>query len=274
MVILNMSKMGQPLKTATTAHIAEYCQTLNGNTICITLDTLHNTFSRYKKLNVQNGFIDDGFVNLDKLINFIINNKDSHIIIDCGVSIFDSMVNYLVKHDITSLFQSKNIDLFLVSIIEGGVNTLECIQDFYTLSKIPHVNLVVIDDERMGPTRIENKEFFETRAYISAVDNGAVRGEIHFTMLYKHHKPYLLKMLRMKLLFSELENNDSDFNPRGKLFTVYELQKVKRYLWSNFDQAFSKDSNTKTTLKKARDGKNVWFAMVKHHNGDETEHSI
>lgn len=288
MVTISMSKIGQSFKTSTTVHIAEYCQELDSNTICINLDTLHKTFDGYEKLNVHNEFIDNGFANFNKLINFIIENKDSNIVINCGVCLFNSLAEYIAEHNIFSFFQSKNIDLFLVSIIEGGVNTYECIQDFNILSKIPHANLIVIDDERMGTTRIEDKEFFETKAYINAVASGVIYGEMHFPKFNEQRKPYLLQMLRRKLQFCEVED-DVYFKSLLYMSHFDEIRGFKRNLWDNFNQVFSKDNNKKITLEKARvhnvplapwekdddesipENKSEWFMMIKCLDGDIVE---
>lgn len=236
-----MSKTCQILKTATSVHIAEYLQEQSNNTICINLDTSHNTFATYKKLDVLNIFIENEIVYFDKLINFIITNKSSDIIIDCGISVFTPLLNYIMTNNTALLLKEQNVRLLFVSIIEGGLNTLECIQDFHVLSKIPQINLIVIDNQILDTTKLMEKEFHETKAYDFAIQKNIVVGELYFERIHRHKQLHYLRMIKMRLIFSEFKNHSS--------FPVNYLSKLKNELWCNFEQAFSNDTNKKTTIK-------------------------
>ena len=248
MIIFNMSRVPQVFKAGMTAFTAEYLSGQpNNNLICINLDNGFNLFGEYSKLNVVNTFIKDGRINFNTLMHFIKCNKESHIVIDVGASVFMPLRNYIIKNNIISEFKQQNIKLLFVSSIEENNYTQQSIKDFYILSDTPNINLIVIYNEMLKGPDIPNKDFLETKAYLQAVKANVIFGEIYLPKLSSSIKNTIIKMFHMGILFDQIEEG-KNFD----LLQMHNLKGMKAKMWSNFKQAFSDNINKKITLGEAK----------------------
>jgi len=248
MTIFNMSRIPLVFKAGMTAFTAEYLsEQPNNNLICINLDTGYNLYGEYSKLNVDNTFIKDGRISFKSLMHFIQSNKESNIVVDVGASAFMPLINYIIKNNIISEFKQQNIKLLFMSPVEENNYTRQSIKDFYILSNIPNINLIVIYNEMMRGLDLPEKDFLETKAYLQAVKTNVIFGEIYLQKLSSPIKNTIIKMFHMGILFGQIEEG-KDFD----LLQVRHIKGMKAKMWSNFEQAFSDNINKKITLGEAR----------------------
>ncbi len=248
MTIFNMSRIPLVFKAGMTAFSAEYLsEQPNSNLICINLDNGFNLYGEYLKLNVVNTFIKDGHISFKSLMHFIQSNKKSNIVIDVGASAFMPLINYIIKNNIISKFKQQDIKLLFMSPVEENNYTRQSIKDFYILSKVPNINLIVVHNEMLRGADRPEKDFFETTAYLQAVKANVIFGEIYLPKLSSPIMKTIMKMFQMGILFDQVEEG-KDFDS----LHVSCLKGMKAKMWSNFEQAFSDDINKKITLGEAK----------------------
>ncbi len=248
MTIFNMFRVPQVFKVGMSAFAAEYLsEQSNTNLICINLDNGYNLYGEYSKLNVVNTFIKDGRISFKSLMHFIQSNKESNIVIDVGASVFMPLINYIIKNNIISEFKQQDIKLLFMSCVEENNYTRQSIKDFYILSKVPNINLIVTYNEMLRGPDLPEKDFLKTAAYLQAVKANVIFGEIYLKKLSSPKRRTIMKMFQMGILFDQLEKG-KDFD----LLQVHSLKGMKAKMWSNFEQAFSDNINKKITLAEAR----------------------
>lgn len=243
MVVMTIYETYEPSKTILTANLAEYCKEKSTDTICLNLDPYDSVFSTYKQLNVLNVYNNVESIDLGKLIRFIIKNKDKDIIIHGGRSIFALVVNYFTNNKVISKLSKENIQLFFLSVITGGVNVLESIDEFHMLSKIPNVNLIVIHNELRGSTQVSDKKFYETKAYAHAVKLGAIFNEIDLSYSYYGKEWYITYMGKERILFNEVKNLSI------KKSQISLMLWLKEMVWSFLEEVFSEDDRKRISIK-------------------------
>ena len=123
-------------KSVICTYLAQYLQEKWGTPLCIDTDSVHQTLSQYKSLNVYLcPAIQQGKINpreFDTLLDKVIASQNI-IIIDIATALFFPFLDYMKIHDGLTLLQDRPV--FIHTIITGGSREKESIACLSILDK-------------------------------------------------------------------------------------------------------------------------------------------
>lgn len=139
-------------------------------------DPVNSSLARHKGLNVKvidimdNDEIDPG--RFDQLIHHIIDSpSESHMVVDIGASCFVSLCAYLKKYSAFEVLQSMGRSIYIHTVITGGVNLVETLNNFDSLIRHFDVPTIVWLNPFFGDIKIGNDSFENSKICHEAADS-------------------------------------------------------------------------------------------------------
>jgi len=149
-------------------------------------DPVNSSLARHKGLDVkvldimEAEDIDPG--RFDQLIQLIDSNPaEAHMVVDIGASCFVSLCAYLKKYSAFEVLQDLGHTIYMHTVITGGVNLLETLNNFRSLAKNFTVPIVVWLNHFFGEIKIGNDRFENFKIYREVADS--LRGIIEMPNL-------------------------------------------------------------------------------------------
>jgi hypothetical protein len=149
-------------------------------------DPVNASLARHKSLDVQvinimdSGDIDPG--RFDELIRHIDGGPtDGHMVVDIGASCFVSLCAYLKKYEAFEVLQERGHTVYIHSIITGGVNLLETLNNYQALVRHFDVPVIVWLNPFFGEIKIGSQGFTDLKIYQETADS--IRGIVEMPKL-------------------------------------------------------------------------------------------
>ena len=195
-------------------------------------DPVNSSLARYKSLDVKVIDIMDGDDidpgRFDELINLIDSSPDeAHMVVDIGASCFVSLCSYLKKYSAFKVLQEQGHTIYIHSIITGGVNLLETLNNLDSLFRHFDVPIIVWLNPFFGEIKIGNDRFEDFKIYREMGDS--LRGIIEMPDLSGSlFERDFMDMQARYLTFEE--------GWRGATFFIMERQRLLM-IWRRYQQA-------------------------------------
>jgi len=139
-------------------------------------DPVNSSLARHESLDVKvidimdNDDIDPG--RFDELIRHIDSGPaDGHMVVDSGASCFIDLCGYLKKYHAFEVLQEQGHTVYIHTVITGGVNLLETLNNFNAL--IDHFNVPIViwlnhffGDVKVGGDSFENSKICQEAAHL------------------------------------------------------------------------------------------------------------
>jgi len=190
-------------------------------------DPVNSSLARYRSLNVtvidimEGEDIDPG--RFDQLVQHIDNNPaEAHMVIDVGASCFVSLCAYLKKYGAFELLQDRGHTTYIHTVITGGVNLLETMNNFRSLANNFNLPIIVWLNHFFGEIKIGNERFQDFKIYREAAD--AIRGIIEMpnlgTSLFA--RDFADMQARYDTFDDSLKNPKVFLMNRSRLFNIWK----------------------------------------------------
>ncbi len=139
-------------------------------------DPVNSSLARHESLDVKiidimdSDDIDPG--RFDELIGHIDSHQpEAHLVVDIGASCFVSLCAYLKKYDAFDVLREQGHTVYIHSVITGGVNLLETLNNYDSLVHHFDVPVVVWLNPFFGDIKIGNEGFENLKIYRETADS-------------------------------------------------------------------------------------------------------
>ncbi|WP_232420287.1 P-loop NTPase family protein [Nitrosococcus watsonii] len=226
-------------KSLVSALIAQHRQENNIPLICVDTDPVNATFSGYTAFPVKRiellkeNTIDER--EFDRLMELIVDNRDTEIVIDNGASSFIPLSSYLVENEAIDMLHSLGHSIIIHPVVTGGQSLLDTLSGFDALaSQFPtSAEMVVWLNHYFGPIEKEGKTFEKMKVYQD--HKGRVKGIV--TINRYNQATFgedMQQMLENRMTFSQAIKSE-----KFKLMAKQRLRKVKDELFKQMDQVLA-----------------------------------
>lgn len=221
-------------KSLVSALIAQHRHENKIPLICVDTDPVNATFAGYTAFPVERvelmkgNKIDDG--EFDKLMELIVSNPESEVVIDNGASSFIPLSNYLVENQAIELLESMGHQIVIHPVITGGQALIDTLTGFESLAKqFPEsAEIVVWLNQYFGNIESDGKSFEQMKVYQNYKNriNGIVSIKKQSDLFGRD----VNQMLEARQTFDQAMQSD-DFNFMSK----NRLRMMKASLWEQMD---------------------------------------
>ena len=194
-------------------------------------DPVNSSLAQYKNLEVQVIDIMDGDDidpgRFDQLISHIDDGPaDEHLVVDIGASCFVALCAYLKKYEAFEVLKSLGHEIYIHTVITGGVNLLETVNNLQALACNFEIPIIVWLNPFFGD--IEKDRGFED------------------FKIYQEIEKSLAGIIRMPKLgnslferdFEALQARHETFEEAHKNSNVHLMSRSRLFrIWNNYQQA-------------------------------------
>ncbi len=198
-------------------------------------DPVNASLSRYESLGVKfidimnGGDIDPG--RFDEVIRHIdASPPEAHVVVDIGASCFISLCTYMKECRAFEALQAQGHTVYIHSIIAGGVNLQETLNNYSSLVRHFDVPLVVWLNPFFGDIKIGDDGFEDLKIYRETA--GSIAGIVEMPQLGGvHFERDFVAMQTRHLTFDEGVN--------GNHFWLMTRQRLVM-IWRDYQQAIDR----------------------------------
>jgi len=195
-------------------------------------DPVNTSLARYKSLDVtvidimEGEDIDPG--RFDQLVQHIDSRPaGAHMVIDVGASCFVSLCAYLKKYDAFELLGKREHTIYMHTVITGGVNLLETMNNLRSLVKNFTVPIIVWLNHFFGEIKNGEERFEDFKIYREVADS--LRGIIEMpnlgTSLFARN-------------FAEMQARNDTFEESLKKPEVFLMERSRLFnIWKAYREA-------------------------------------
>ena len=190
-------------------------------------DPVNSSLARYKSLNVkvidimEGEDIDPG--RFDELIKHIDSSPaEAHMVVDIGASCFVSLCAYLKKYSAFEVLQDQGHTIYMHTVITGGVNLVETMNNLRSLADNFTVPIVVWLNHFFGEIKIGNDRFENFKIYHEVADS--LRGIIEMPKLGSSlfARDFADMQARYETFEESLKNPKVFIMNRSRLFQIWK----------------------------------------------------
>lgn len=207
-------------KSLISSLIAQHLAEKNAPLICVDTDPVNSTFSGYKAFEVKRiELLKDGSIDpsaFDNLMQLIIDNPESEIVIDNGASSFIPLSHYLVENEAIELLQGMGHEIVIHPVITGGQAMMDTLTGFNSLAdQFPEeAQIIVWLNEYFGEIEADGKPFEQMQVFKR--HKSRINGIVTIPRQSELFGNDLKKMLNLRLTFDEAIQNSDEFNFMSK----------------------------------------------------------
>jgi hypothetical protein len=190
-------------------------------------DPVNSSLARHKGLDVkvidimEGEDIDPG--RFDQLVQNIDSSPaEAHMVMDIGASCFVALCAYLKKYSAFEVLQNLGHTIYMHTVITGGVNLLETLNNFHSLANNFTVPIVVWLNHFFGEIKIGNDRFESFKIYREVADS--LRGIIEMPKLGSslYARDFADMQTRYETFEESLKNPKVFIMNRSRLFQIWK----------------------------------------------------
>lgn len=196
--------------------LVQYLKERYDSVVGIDADATNRSLSAYKTLNaiqlelLKNGNIDRR--SFDNLLEIILTDKDSIIVVDVGAGSFIPLLSYMLENDSFNFLHDNGVKAILNPVVVGGEAARETGNGFVVLSDLG-LPMITFINSFFGSVEIDGKLYTEWKPVIEANKKGLLHGAVHVGGRSKDlFGEDVRTMASKKMTFSEAINGDSGFS--------------------------------------------------------------
>ena len=221
-------------KSLTASWLAQYLQAKGRKLRGIDTDPINPTFAGYAGLPVVHVRFTDAAMNVDKrqfdAFMDILIEHDGDMVVDNGASSFLAVMHYMIENNVVAELESAGKKVMIHSPIIGGQGMKETLNALETILECLPANVVVWENEWLGPIQSDGKVFTEFDSYIEHKDR--IKGVVKIAQRSADTFGYDINLMTTeKLTFEQVKTSD-----KFRYMAKQRMNTVQRDIGAQLDE--------------------------------------